>query len=96
MVLLEAMGAKVPVASFAVGGVPDAISEACAWLAKAGDTADLARAITDTLKYSEESARRADVAERIVHERYSAEAWANRIAEIHRAIHIGRSGARYK
>lgn len=96
MVLLEAMGAKVPVASFAVGGVPDAISEACAWLAKAGDTADLARAITDTLKYSEESARRADVAERIVHERYSAEVWANRIAEIHRAIHIGRSGARYK
>jgi glycosyltransferase involved in cell wall biosynthesis len=83
MVLLEAMGAKVPIVSFAVGGVPDAIDEQTAWMATEGDTGALADAIARSLANPVEATRRSVKAEEIVQQRYSAEVWANRIARIH-------------
>lgn len=98
MVLLEAMGAKVPIVSFAVGGVPDAIDETTAWLAPEADLDALAKALAGALADPAEAMRRSVKAETVVQERYSADVWAKRIAQIHCDAFLRRStgGARHE
>ena len=83
MVLLEAMRAEVPVVSFSVGGVPDALGDT-AWLAAPGDVAGLAAAITSVLARPDEAARRASLARLRVEERYGEVRWLNAYRELYR------------
>lgn len=59
MVVLEAAAAGVPVASTAVGGVPDLLGEGAGWLAPSGDALALAAAIRESLGDRAEASRRA-------------------------------------
>ncbi|MFN9575865.1 MAG: glycosyltransferase, partial [Gemmatimonadota bacterium] len=59
MVLLEAMSARVPIASFAVGGIPELLPADAAWFAAPGDTAGLAASIAAALDFPTEAERRA-------------------------------------
>lgn len=86
MVLLEAMGASVPVVAFAVGGIPDAVDADSAWLAPPADVGALAMMISAALNRKADSTQRAGAAEKIVRQRYSAETWAARIAQIHLGV----------
>jgi glycosyltransferase involved in cell wall biosynthesis len=86
MVLLEAMGARVPIVAFAVGGIPDAVDERSAWLAPPGNIAGLSDALSNALLRKEEAVQRSDAGEQIVRQRYGAQKWAHRMAEIHRTV----------
>lgn len=90
MTLLEAMGARVPVAAFAVGGIPDAVDERTAWLAPPEDVGGLARAMADALAAPDESTRRAERAHEVVTDRFGASAWMDRIRSIYRAVVLER------
>lgn len=83
MVLLEAMAAGVPVASFAVGGVPDVL-EGAGWLVAPGDVAGMAAAITEALTAPDEAARRAERARARVNERYGEAQWVEAYADVYR------------
>ena len=82
MVLLEAMRAEVPVVSFAVGGVPDALGDT-GWLAAPGDVAGLGAAITSVLATPDEAASRASLARVRVQERYGEVRWLNAYSELY-------------
>lgn len=86
MVLLEAMGASVPIVAFGVGGIPDAVDERSAWLAPAEDTAALADSLASALSQQDAARQRCTVAGDIVRQRYSAQKWADQVAGIHRAV----------
>ena len=82
MVLLEAMRVEVPVVSFSVGGVPDALGDT-GWLAAPGDVAGLAAAITSVLAMPDEAGRRASLARFRVEERYGEVRWLNAYRELY-------------
>ena len=82
MVLLEAMRVEVPVVSFAVGGVPDALGDT-GWLAAPGDLVGLAAAITSVLSTPDEAARRAALARVRVEERHGEARWLNAYSELY-------------
>ena len=82
MVLLEAMRAGVPVVSFAVGGVPDALGET-GWLAAPGDVVGLAGAITSVLAAPDEAAGRAARARLRAEELYGEERWLKAYSELY-------------
>jgi glycosyltransferase involved in cell wall biosynthesis len=86
MVLLEAMAAGVPVVSFAVGGIPDVVSESSAWLVPPGDVAALARALHDALTLPAEAGARASAARRVLDERFGLEPWLGRIDAVYAEI----------
>ncbi len=82
MVLLEAMRAEVPVVSFSVGGVPDALGDT-GWLVTPGDVAGLAEAITTVLATPDEAARRASLARVRVEEHHGEVRWLNAYNELY-------------
>ncbi len=85
MVLLEAMAAGVPVAAFAVGGIPAVVSDREAFLAPPGDAAALARAIAAALGDRADASRRAEAARARLAREFSAEAWVRRHEVVYRA-----------
>lgn len=71
--IIEAMAARVPVVSTAVGGVPDLLKEgAFGMLAEAGNAESVAAAILETLRAGKNEARLAD-AQRAALDVYSSE-----------------------
>lgn len=86
MVLLEAMYARVPVVTTAVGGVPDVVSEEQAHLCEAGDPAGIAKAIDEVLSNPEDAARRADSARTRLDRDFAVEPWARRHLEIYEEL----------
>ena len=86
MVLLEAMGAGVPVVSFAVGGIPDAMDEKTGWLVPPGDLDGLSAAIHQVITNPAEVARRTAAAGALVRERYGSGPWGERIYAIHEEV----------
>lgn len=68
--LLEALNARVPVVSFAVGGVPEVIDQEGAWLAPAGDVFALAAQVRTLLSHPELAVQKAARAHEIVCERF--------------------------
>jgi glycosyltransferase involved in cell wall biosynthesis len=86
MVLLEAMAARVPVISFAVGGVPDVVDEATAWLVPREDTAALARAIRDALADPAQRQRRAEAASKILERGFGERQWFDRVSAVYQMV----------
>ncbi|MBI1722482.1 MAG: glycosyltransferase [Gemmatimonadetes bacterium] len=83
MVLLEAMAARVPIVSFAVGGIPDVLDEGSAWLVPPGDTARLREALRVALNDREEAERRAARARTILDDRFGLAGWLEQVEAVY-------------
>jgi glycosyltransferase involved in cell wall biosynthesis len=84
--LLEAMQAGVPVVTTSVGGVPDVVSEAEAWLTPAGDTTRLAAAIRQAWSNPEDRRNRSAAASRRLAEHFSPATWLDRYEDLYREL----------
>jgi glycosyltransferase involved in cell wall biosynthesis len=83
MVMLEAMAAGTPIVAFAVGGIPEVISEKSGWLVRSGDVTGLAAALTEALRDRTEAMRRAAAAREILQERLSANRWVGAVEAVY-------------
>jgi glycosyltransferase involved in cell wall biosynthesis len=83
MVLLESMGARVPVAAFLVGGIPALLSDETGWPAPPGDVAAFGNALESAIRGSEVARRRADAAEALTRERFGLESWVDAVEEVY-------------
>lgn len=86
MVLLEAMDARVPLVSFAVGGVPEVLDETAGWLVPPGDTAALCHAIRHALADRAEAEGRAEAARHILERWFGEQQWLDRVAAVYRSV----------
>ncbi len=75
MVLLEAVGAGCAVAAFAVGGIPEVLSQESAWLVPPADVAALGRALHDATRDGAQRAERAARARSALDARFGLERW---------------------
>jgi glycosyltransferase involved in cell wall biosynthesis len=83
MVLLEAMAAGTPIVAFAVGGIPQVISEESGWLVRPGDVAGLTEALAEALRDRAEATRRATVAREILQARFSPDRWVAQVEAVY-------------
>ena len=79
MVLLEAVSARVPIVSFAVGGIPNLLSPSTAWLVPPSDIDAFAFSLRTALADREAARARAELAVVTVQERLSVERWLDRV-----------------
>lgn len=86
IVLLEAMGAGVPVIATRVGGVPDVVGPESALLVPPDDAAGLAGAIESVVRAREAAAARAREARTSLDERFAVDPWLDRYEAIYRAV----------
>jgi glycosyltransferase involved in cell wall biosynthesis len=89
MVLLEAMAAGVPVATFLVGGIPDVVDESSAWPAPAADVPALAAAIDGALADGEAARRRAAVAMSRLEQLFGLARWIGEIDRVYATLSTG-------
>ncbi len=97
IVLFEAMAAGVPIVATRVGGVPDVVGDAEAFLAAPADPGALARAIREAVLNPAERERRRDAARRRLREAFEPESWLDAYEEIYLgaaglAESVGRAG----
>jgi glycosyltransferase involved in cell wall biosynthesis len=83
MVLLEAMAAGTPIVAFAVGGIPQVISEESGWLVRPGDVAGMTGALTEALDDRAEATRRAAVAREVLQARFSPDRWVAQVEAVY-------------
>lgn len=83
MVLLEAMGAKVPVVATAVGGIPDVLTGNSGLLVRPEDPEQLASAIASVLDDPVAAATRSECAAERLQDRYSVERWIARHEDLY-------------
>lgn len=95
IVLLEAMGAGVPIVATTVGGIPDIVSPAEALLVQPDDPPALAAAIESVRSDPHGAATRAEAARRRLADQFATEPWVRRIDEVYAAARSSHaSGAR--
>jgi glycosyltransferase involved in cell wall biosynthesis len=86
VVLLEAMGAGVPIVATSVGGIPESVGAESAALLPAGDVVALARAVDEIFSRPADAAMRSAAArERLARER-AVGPWVERHREIYRSL----------
>jgi glycosyltransferase involved in cell wall biosynthesis len=73
--LLEAMAARLPIVAAAVGGVPDVVSEAEAWLVPCDDANGLGAALGAALADPAAARARGDAARRRLERDFAPDAW---------------------
>jgi glycosyltransferase involved in cell wall biosynthesis len=86
IVLLEAMAAGVPVVVTAVGGVPDVVSDAEAWLVPANNPTALSEALRTVLSNRAEGQRRAALARQRLDGEFALQPWLDRYETLYRAV----------
>ncbi len=86
IVLLEAMQAGLPVVATAVGGVPDALSDAEGWLVAPERPDDLARVILDALADATARGEKGRAAALRYARDFAPEPWLKRYEEMYRAV----------
>jgi glycosyltransferase involved in cell wall biosynthesis len=93
MVLLEAMGAGVPVVVTSVGGVPDVVrSPSDGWVVEPEDPAALGRALHEALDDPSVRASRSRSAHQRIHDSFDFDSWILRHVEVYRAAMRVRTG----
>lgn len=85
MVLLEAMGAGVPVVAFRVGGIPALLTDSSGWPVAAGDVPALGRAIATAVTNTSESRRRSVAAQTFIRRNYSVSSWVDAVDRVYAA-----------
>jgi glycosyltransferase involved in cell wall biosynthesis len=88
VILLEAMGAGVPLVTTAVGGIPDVVGAEQATLVAAGDVDGIAHAIEDVLSNPGASERRAAAARERLEAERAVRPWVERYQQIY-ALALG-------
>ncbi|MFO0269744.1 MAG: glycosyltransferase [Gemmatimonadota bacterium] len=86
MVLLDAMAASVPVVAFPVGGIPDVVNEASAWLALPGDAPALGEAIRNATGSAGEASARARAARATLDRDFGTERWLADIDRVYASV----------
>ena len=87
MVLLEAMGAGVPVISTTVGAIPETLERgACGVLVPPDDAGAMAAAITDLLARPGHGRALAERAREVYDQRYSREAMGDRYEALYHRL----------
>lgn len=86
MVLFEAMQAGVPIVATRVGGVPDVLDDASAWLVDPDAPEALAAALDAALGGAAAARRRTDAAQRVLAERFALEPWLRAYEAIYAAL----------
>lgn len=86
MVLLEAMSARVPIVTTAVGGIPAMLSPTEALLSPAGDIHHLAECIIEVLAEPSLARALATAAERRLLNDFAVEPWAREHVAIYRSV----------
>src|SRR5262249_42245410 len=84
--ILEALASGRPVVASRVGGVPDAVNETNGRLVEPGDPHAIAVAVRELLEHPEEAAALGASGRRLVEERYSWPAIAERFAAIYERV----------
>jgi glycosyltransferase involved in cell wall biosynthesis len=85
MVMLESMSARVPVAGFLVGGIPEVLSEKTGWPAPPEDAPALGLALAAALRERDASSKRALAAEALVRREYSLDSWVDAMERVYAA-----------
>lgn len=83
MVLLEAMAAGTPIATYAVGGIPDFLDAETACVVPAGRQDQLAAGIRALLDETQATRRRTDQARALLTDRFAPGAWLDRIEAVY-------------
>ena len=91
IVLLEAMHARVPVVTTAVGGIPDVVSHAEALLVPSEQPESLAGAIREVVEHPEAAAARARIAQARLLRELAIEPWVARHDAIYSSVHRSRA-----
>jgi glycosyltransferase involved in cell wall biosynthesis len=86
MILLEAMALRIPIVAFAVGGIPEIVTGASAWLAQPGDVKGLGAAIREALTNRNDANRRAETAYETIRERFSQKRWIENVDNVYAAV----------
>ncbi len=86
MVLLETIHAGVPIVAFAVGGVPELVTEATGMLVAPGDPAALAAAMDHVVSHSGAARERAAAARARVEEHFSPRQWVSRHLAVYQRV----------
>jgi glycosyltransferase involved in cell wall biosynthesis len=86
VVLLEAMGAGVPVVATAVGGVPDVVSDQDAFLVPPDEPASLARALHAIRTDSGAAGKRVLAAGARLASAYALDPWLDRYEAVYRRL----------
>jgi glycosyltransferase involved in cell wall biosynthesis len=86
MVLLEAMGASVPVVATAVGGIPDVITADHGILVPPEDPSALAAAIRSVYVDRTAAARRAEAARKRLTTEFSVDAWLDKYDRVYDSL----------
>ena len=85
--VLESIACGVPVAAFAVGGIPDAVRPGLTgYLARAGDVADLRAIICRLLKRDDERAQMSRTCRNVAVQEYALEIQAQRYLDLYRGL----------
>jgi glycosyltransferase involved in cell wall biosynthesis len=83
IVLLEAMAAGTPTVAFAVGGIPDVLTEESGWLVEPGNVPALTAVLNQAVRDREEAARRATAARDILRARFSPDRWIEQVEAVY-------------
>jgi glycosyltransferase involved in cell wall biosynthesis len=83
MVLFEAMAAEVPIVATSVGGVPDVLTPAEAWLVPADNAHALASAIRDAVTNRAAACQRAKAARHRLDVAHRSHEWVSRYEEVY-------------
>jgi glycosyltransferase involved in cell wall biosynthesis len=83
MVIMEAVAAGVPIVSFAVGGIPDLLSDDSAWIVPPGNVDALADALRHAYEAPERGMVRARAARSRLADRLSPEQWLRRVWKVY-------------
>ena len=94
IVLLEAFAVGVPVAGFAVGGVPRVLTDRTGWPVRPGDLEALSASVRMAFDNPQVALERADVAKRLVTTDYGLPKWLERVETVYEVVHRGRKSAR--
>jgi glycosyltransferase involved in cell wall biosynthesis len=89
MVMLEAVFSGTPIVAFAVGGLPEYLSERTAWLAPPGDPLALAGCLRSALDAADERHRRAGAARSALEHRLGLPAWVAGVEDVYAAVANG-------
>lgn len=86
IVILEAMAAGTPIVASAIGGIPDALGDAEAWLVPPGEPQPLADAIAESLRDRAAALSRAAAARHRLETEFSVESWLVRYEEVYQGL----------
>lgn len=86
IILLETMSLRIPVVAFAIGGIPEVVTGASAWLVQPGDVQALGAAIREAVTHPADATRRANIAYETIRQRFSPKCWVENVDSVYAGV----------